>query len=246
MEEDYEASLSSLENENELLHIQGQSEPEQSGEESDDNITSYQNPPTKPSQHKKQKKTGIKRKAADEIPTTTEAKIKKTEESIKKLNDHLKRNTCPKPLRYSTRANIPADEEFKKDIKTLKQKAERGFVEALTRFHYRRLEKQKTKLNKENSKTRRDGHTIPASVSKKKIDPTKLRAMAANLQKQYNEVNRILSQLNDSTENKNCVKYSCESVECVTNSTGGPDTNRAKQSYTKTQRNTAKRRQFGL
>ena len=243
MEEDYEGSLTSLENENELLHIQGQSEPEQSGEESDDNITSYQNPPTKPSQHKEQKKTGIKRKAADKIPTTTEAKIKKTEESIKKLNDHLKRNTCPKPLRYSARANIPADEEFKKDIKTLKQKAERGFVEALTRFHYRRLEKQKTKLNKENSKTRRDGHTIPASVSKKKIDPTKLRAMAANLQKQYNEVNRILSQLNDSTENKNCEKYSCECVKCVTNSTGGPDTDRVKQSYTKTQRNTAKRRQ---
>ena len=31
--------------------------------------------------------------------------------------------------------------------------------------------------------------------------------MAANLQKQYNEVNRMLSQLNDSTEDKNCEKY---------------------------------------
>ena len=64
----------------------------------------------------------------------------------------------------------------------------------------------------------------------------------ANLQKQYNEVNRILSQLHDSTENKNCEKYSCESVKCVTNSTGGPGTDRVKQSYTKTQKNTAKRR----
>ena len=148
MEEDYEASLSWPENENELLDIQGQSEEKQSGEESDDNITSYQKPPIKPSQYEKQKKTGTKRKAGDETPTTTEANIKKTEESIKKLNDHLKRNTCPKPLRYSARANIAADEEFKKDIKALKQKAERGFVEALTRFHYRRLEKQKTKFNK--------------------------------------------------------------------------------------------------
>ena len=221
-EEDYEASLSSLENENELLDIQGQSEPEQSGEESDENITSYQKPPTKPSQHKEQKKTGIKRKAADEIPTTTEAKIKKTEESIKKLNDRLKRNTCPKPLRYSARANIPADEEFKKDIKTLKQKAERGFVEALTRFHYRCLEKQKTKLNKENSKTRRDGQTIPTSVSKTKIDPTKLRTMAANLQKQYDEVNCILSQLNDSTENKNCEKYSLSLLNVLRTPRVGP------------------------
>ena len=165
---------------------------------------------------------------------TTEAKIKKTEESIKKLNDHLKRNTCPKPLRYSARANIPADEEFKKDIKILKQKAERGFVEALTRFHYRCLDKQKTKHNKENSKTRRNGHKMLTSVSKTKIDPTKLRAMAANLQKQYNEVNRILSQLKDSTENKNCKKYSCESVKYVTNSTGGSGTDRVRQSYTKT------------
>ena len=57
MEEDYEASLSSPENDNELLDIQEQPEHEQSGEESDDNITSYQKPPAKPFQHK-QKRTG--------------------------------------------------------------------------------------------------------------------------------------------------------------------------------------------
>ena len=65
------------------------------------------------------------------------------------------KNTCPKPLKYSARANIPADEQFKKDIKAIKQKAERGFVEALTKFHYRRLEKQKQKLHKEMSLTNR-------------------------------------------------------------------------------------------
>ncbi|KAK2557042.1 hypothetical protein P5673_020900, partial [Acropora cervicornis] len=63
-----------LTRENQLLDIQGQSEAEKSGEESDDNITSYQKPPTKPSQHKEQMRTGIKRKAGDEIPATTEAK----------------------------------------------------------------------------------------------------------------------------------------------------------------------------
>ena len=55
-----------------------------SGEESDDNITTYQKHPTKPSQHKEEKKTGIKRKVGNEIPTTMETKVKKTEESIKK------------------------------------------------------------------------------------------------------------------------------------------------------------------
>ena len=67
--------------------------------------------------------------------------------------------------------------------------------------------------------------------------------MATNLQKQYNEVNRMLSQLNDSTGNKICEKYSCESVKCITHSTGGPGTDREKQSYTKARRHTAKRRQ---
>ena len=70
----------------------------------------------------------MKRKAS-EVPTTTTAKIKKTEESIKPLRNYLERNTCPKPLKYFARANIPADEKFKKDIKGIKQKAERGFVE---------------------------------------------------------------------------------------------------------------------
>ena len=82
--------------------------------------------------------------------------------------------------------------------------------------------------------TRHNSHTKPTPVSKTKIDHRELRAMAANLQKQYNEVNRMLSKLNDSTENKNCEKYSCESVKCVTNSTVGPSTHRRKQSSTKT------------
>ena len=44
----------------------------------------------------------------------------------------MQRNTCPKPLKYSAEANIRADEQFKRDIKAIKQKAESGFVEALS------------------------------------------------------------------------------------------------------------------
>ena len=115
--------------------------------------------------HKREKKTGIKGKAGDEIPTTTEAKIETTSESIKKVNDFLKRNTCPKPPQHSAWAYILTDEQFKKDIKTLKQKAENGFVEALTWFHNHCLKKQKAKLNQGNSKTCLNSHTIPKSVS---------------------------------------------------------------------------------
>ena len=75
------------------------------------------------------------------------------------------KNTCPKPLKYSARANIPADEQFKKDIKAIKQKAERGFVEAVTKFHYRRLEKQKQKLRKEMSMANRKGRKESKNVN---------------------------------------------------------------------------------
>ena len=52
-----------------------------------------------------------------------------------------------------------------------------------------------------------------------------------------------MSQLNDSTENKKCEKYSRVSVRCVNNTTGGPDKDKGKISFTKTKRNTAKRRE---
>ena len=118
-------------------------------EESDYGLPSYQQP--RQTEKTKEKIKAVKRKASEDAPSTTEAKIKKRKGSIMKLNEHLQKNTCPKALRYSARANIPADEQFSEDIKSVKQKAERSFVEALTRFHYRRLERQKSKLNKEKS-----------------------------------------------------------------------------------------------
>ena len=103
----------------------------------------------------------------------------------------MERNTCPKPLKYSARANIPADEQFKKDIKAIKQKAERGFVEALTKFHYRRLEKQKQKLHKEMSLTNRKGRkdsknvnvstTEDRNIMKSKLQLRKLKSNTSTL-----------------------------------------------------------------
>ena len=51
------------------------------------------------------------------------------------------------------------------------------------------------------------------------------------------------SQLNDSTENKKCEKYSRVSVRCVNNTTGGSNKDKGKISFTKAKRNTAKRRE---
>ncbi|CAH3032432.1 unnamed protein product [Porites lobata] len=179
---------------------------ENSSDNEDYGLTSYQQPPPQePLRKNEAKKKDLKRKAS-EVPTTTTAKIKKTEDSIKLLKNHLERNTCPKPLRYSARANIPADEQFKKDIKAIKQKAERGFVEALTKFHYRRLEKQKQKLHKEmsltNRKGRKDSKNVNVSTTE---DRNEIKALASKLKEQYEY---LLSKLNSDTENKNCEKYS--------------------------------------
>ena len=108
----------------------------------------------------------------------------------------MDKKTCPKSLRYNVRANIPPDEQFKKDIQAVKQKAEQGFISALTKFHYRRLEQQKIKLQRDKTKARRIGSLNEKGLSNKsrKKSPTadiaNLSTLAANLEQQLN--NRLL------------------------------------------------------
>ena len=75
-----------------------------------------------------------------------ENKIAKTEHSIQLLEEHLTNRTCPKSLRYTAKPNITSDETFEKELKDIKLDAEQSLVEALTRFHKRKLEGQKNKL----------------------------------------------------------------------------------------------------
>ena len=75
-----------------------------------------------------------------------EAKIAETEDSILKLERHFNNRTCPKSLQYSAKANIAPDSTFQKEIKDIKQTAEQALVNALTRFHKRRLDSLRNKL----------------------------------------------------------------------------------------------------
>ena len=75
-----------------------------------------------------------------------EAKIAKTEDSILKLDRHLNNRTCAKSLQHSAKANIAPDSTFQKEIKDIKQTAEQALVNALTRFHKRRLNSLRNKL----------------------------------------------------------------------------------------------------
>ena len=103
-------------------------------DESEEEITSYQPKTKQPDRSAKQgQRNNRKRKAESANLYSLGSKIKKTEDSIGKLQKHLS---------YNARADIPLDEQFKKDIQA-----------ALTRFNYRHLEKQKTRLRKEKGKT---------------------------------------------------------------------------------------------
>ena len=87
------------------------------------------------------------------------------------MQRHIDNKSCPASLRYSARANIPPDEQFKLEIKAVKQKAEQGFLAALTKFHYRRLEKQKTQLLKEKNKARVNGKNVKGIQNKSRDKP---------------------------------------------------------------------------
>ena len=72
------------------------------------------------------------------------------------MNNHLKRGSYPKTLRYNARANITPDEDFKKDINSIRKKAEQALVGALVKFHYRRVDRLKNKYrNLEQAQSRR-------------------------------------------------------------------------------------------
>ena len=75
-------------------------------------------------------------------------KIDSSTNSISLLNNHLEKGSCPKTLRYNARANITPDEDFKKDINSIRKKAEQALVGALVKFHYRRVDRLKNKYRK--------------------------------------------------------------------------------------------------
>ena len=110
----------------------------------------------------------------------------------------MERNTCPKPLKYSARANTLADEQFKKYIKAIKQKAKRGFVEALTKFHYLLAWKAKQKLHKEMSMANREGCKDSKNVNVSTTeDRNEIKALASQLKEQYDY---LIAKLNSDRE----------------------------------------------
>ena len=81
-------------------------------------------------------------------------KIEPSETLIVKLQAHTERGTCARDardLRFVAKANITPDEEFKTEINSVKREVVRKFVSALTRFHYRCVERNNYKLRRAKS-----------------------------------------------------------------------------------------------
>lgn len=106
---------------------------------SEDELESGQRSPTRkrPSETYSPKVTSKRTRYDDS--TIALKKIEKSEDSIQKLKAHTEKKTCPKSLRYSVRANIMPDEDFKQDINHIRKDAEQKLIGALTRFHYREI-----------------------------------------------------------------------------------------------------------
>jgi len=141
-------------------------------------------------------------------------------EAIGKLKDHLDEGTCPKSLRYSARANITPDEDFKNDISSISKKAEHAYVGALVRFHNRHVERLMIKLRKlEQAKSRkRDRVTIvtknksserthsAARTNDVNIDVNRL---AHELQAKIAEVDNLIVEVKTAKKNKSSESYPC-------------------------------------
>ena len=78
-------------------------------------------------------------------------KIEPSETSIVKLQAPTERGTCARDLRFVAKANITPDEEFKTEINSIKREVVRKFISALTKFHYRRVERNSDKLRRAKS-----------------------------------------------------------------------------------------------
>ena len=71
----------------------------------------------------------------------------------------------PRDLHYVAKANITPDEEFKTEIDSIKKEAELIFISALTKFHYRRVERNNDKLRRAKSDESRSKKTLRLSIT---------------------------------------------------------------------------------
>ena len=184
---------------------------------------------SQPKEFSKNRRPNRKRKNIDTV--SLETNITKSEDSIRKLERHMKDKTCPKSFQHLARANIPPDETFVKDIKQIKEETEQGFIYALLQYHKRRLNCQENKLKK--AKLSKNTSTFASTDVNRSMREQSHSANTENivnhdvnkvdkLQQEFNELKQILYThvLQNSANNKNVEKYNSLISENLTTTTG--------------------------
>ena len=103
--------------------------------------------------------------------TSLNTKIKRSETAIKKLRAHIKDGTCTKSLRYNARANLTPDEQFKKEIASIRKTAEQEFISSLAKFHQRRIEYLQSKGTKVDQEMSREKYKTSVFQTRKSRTP---------------------------------------------------------------------------
>ena len=180
--------------------------------------------PNKPNERKRkldtpnrhQSQEGKKPRRAMEVMSLN-TKIEKSETAIEKLRAHIKDGTCPKTLRYNVRANITPDEQFKKEIGSIRKTAEQEFIRTLAKFHQRRIEHLQSKRTKVEQELSREKNKTNAFQTRKNRTPTAPRdenshmntdvfKLASNIQAKIDKFTQLLSKIDDS-KNKQSESY---------------------------------------
>ena len=183
---------------------------------------------SQPKEFSKNRRPNRKRKHIDTV--SLETNITKSEDSIRKLERHMKDKTCPKSFQYLARANIPLEETFVKDIKRIKEEAEQSFTYALLQYHKRRLNGQENKLKK--AKLSKNTSTFASTDVNRLMREQSHSANTENIVnhdvnkvdklQEFNELKQILYThvLQNSANNKNVEKYNSVISENLTTPMG--------------------------
>ena len=165
--------------------------------------------------------------------------VKKSQESLVKIEEHVENNTCPKTLRYSARAKIRPDPEFKTDISRITKEAERKMLGALKKFHHRSVERNKAKLRELERKSRSKnqpststGTDVKRHRDNKQTDVTpnvsNVQRSAINIQAQIDQLKQMMEKLDKANQNKEGESYPCLLSECTDKLKRGKDIEKQK------------------
>ena len=108
-------------------------------------LTSYQNTKPKPPNDSEEAKARGKRKREEPNSNKRQRplseRIKRSKEQITKLKLHTENQSCPTNLRYTAKATIDADRDFKHEVYRIKRRAELDYLKAIIKFHYRDIDR---------------------------------------------------------------------------------------------------------